>query len=399
MLGEPKKQFRITYGASSKPAPAKSNFVSVFHIAITPVSRFIGSACLVSLALHAIIATGYSESSAGILMSDIQWRGVPAFDKVMVEFVQKINCTAGTLAISEDRRLLYERGYGWLDRQHKTRAPANAYIGIASCEKPMTAAAVRQLARKGKLSLNAPLFDTLGIQAGGRIVDERVNRITFEQVLHHQAGWGGDIRGELEKAARAGGRLPPFDIPQLLSVVRARPLETEPGKASKYSNFGFDVLRYAVERFSRLPPGEYYREQLLQTNGCKEVGQPQELSLALRQRQAVWNLKDGGPIFASTRYMCAFMEDYWLTGEPRTSGNPLWVMYGSLPGSTALMIWRPDGMNIAAIFNGRNETTHDEIRAALEAAVKQYKQELITAPATSLSQGGKSQTAEASEPK
>ena len=32
---------------------------------------------------------------------------------------------------------MYERGYGWLDQEHKTVTPPNAYIGIASCEKPV----------------------------------------------------------------------------------------------------------------------------------------------------------------------------------------------------------------------------------------------------------------------
>jgi len=300
---------------------------------------------------------------------------IPALDKVMIGFVQKINCTAGALAISRRGRLLYERGYGWLDRQHKTAAPANAYFGIASCEKPITAAAVRKLAAEGRLSLESPLFSTLGIHPAGSVADWRVTNITFEEVLEHKAGWGGDIVDELTGLARAAGGRPPFTIPVLLAQVMSRPLQDEPGAVYKYSNFGFDTMRYVVEQESGVTPGTYYRERLLQKSKCREVGQPQELTPAQQTNRAVWNLRAGGPVCASAKYLCAFMEEYWQTGKPRDISNDTWWMYGSLNGSTAIMVWRSDGINIAAVFNGRNGTTHEEIRAALETAASQLMSE------------------------
>jgi len=130
-------------------------------------------------------------------------------------------------------------------------------------------------------------------------------------------------------------------------------------------------MRYVVALESRVRPGIYYRDRLLQKSTCRDVGQPAELTPAQQTYRAVWNLKDGGPIFASAKYLCAFMEEYWLTGRPRDFSYPLWVMDGSLPGSTAIMFWRPDGINIAAVFNGRNDTKHAEIQSALSDAVNQ----------------------------
>ena len=219
---------------------------------------------------------------------------IPALDKVMIGYVQKINCTAGTLAISRRGRLLYERGYGWLDRQHKIAAPASAFFGIASCEKPITAAAVRKLAAEGKLNLESPLFSTLGIQPAGSIVDWRVTNITFEEVLEHKAGWGGDIGDELTGLARAAGGRPPFTIPVLLAQVMSRPLQDEPGAVYQYSNFGFDTMRFVVEHESGVTPGTYYRERLLQKSKCQEVGQPQDLTRDQQTNRAVWNVRAEG---------------------------------------------------------------------------------------------------------
>jgi hypothetical protein len=109
---------------------------------------------------------------------------------------------------------------------------------------------------------------------------------------------------------------------------------------------------------------------------CDQIGQTEQSPVDPLPPEAVWNTADGGPIFTSARYLCDFMQEYWLTGMPRTEDRPLWVMYGSLPGSTAVMVWRQDGINIAAIFNGRNATTNDDVRNAVEAAVTAHLAEL-----------------------
>jgi hypothetical protein len=298
---------------------------------------------------------------------------IAALDEVMNRYVERIHCTAATLAIAKNGRFFYRRGYGWLDKDHSVRTPSYTYIGIASCEKPITASAIRKLAREGTLDLDAPVMATLKITPAGQVNDSRVNQITFEHLLEHKAGWGGDIRWELENMARAQSATPSFTMPQLLGFAMTRKLEADPGSVVKYSNFGFDTLRYVVFAESQIPAGLYYRTKLVTNRLRYEVGETWELPLALRTNCAVWNLDDGGPIFASAEYLCAFMNEYWLTGKPRDAGHPLWVMYGSLQGSTAIMVWRPDGVNIAALFNGRNETQHDEIRAALEGVVNGLK--------------------------
>jgi hypothetical protein len=48
-------------------------------------------------------------------------------------------------------------------------------------------------------------------------------------------------------------------------------------------------------------------------------------------------------------------------------------MNGSLPGSTAMMLWRSDGIDVAFIFNGRGKPSHDEIKTELEKALERRK--------------------------
>ena len=80
-------------------------------------------------------------------------------DEVMVRYVNRIGCTAATLAVSDHGVTVHSRGYGWSDRDKKMPMLPNTMIGIASCEKPVTAAAIRRLAREGKLGLDEGLLN------------------------------------------------------------------------------------------------------------------------------------------------------------------------------------------------------------------------------------------------
>jgi hypothetical protein len=67
------------------------------------------------------------------------------------------------------------------------------------------------------------------------------------------------------------------------------------------------------------------------------------------------------------------MECYWFTGAPRDNSNPTWQKDGSLPGSTAMMLWRPDGINLVFLFNGRGKVSHEEIKRDLEQVINRLK--------------------------
>ena len=72
----------------------------------------------------------------------------------------------------------------------------------------------------------------------------------------------------------------------------------------------------------------------------------------------------------STPALCTFMRCYWLNGFPRDTGNQVWTMYGAWDNSTSMMQWRPDGINVAFVFNGRGgDVAHDSIRKELDSAI------------------------------
>jgi CubicO group peptidase (beta-lactamase class C family) len=299
--------------------------------------------------------------------------GVELLDQVMLKYMEKIDCSAAALAVSSKGVLVHSRGYGWSDKDKTVPAQPDTMIGIASCEKPITAAAIRQLASTGRLNLDDSLFRLLKTKPLGKIVDDRVWDITVRHLLDHKAGWQGEPIDRALKAAHDKGHSDPIPVETLLRFIMAQKLKDAPGAKYEYCNFCFDTLRHVVTKVSTRSPVDYFRSDLFQPYGVKELKGFAAPNSPRREGDPplVWN--DGGPVSASAPALCTFMRYFWLTGEPRDEGNPTWQMNGSLPGSTAMMLWRSDGIDVAFIFNGRGKPSHDEIKTELEKVIDRLK--------------------------
>jgi CubicO group peptidase (beta-lactamase class C family) len=302
--------------------------------------------------------------------------GVELLDQVMLKYLDKIGCSAASLAVSSRGVLIYSRGYGWSDKDKTVPVQPDTMIGIASCEKPITAAAIRQLARNRKLNLDASLFKFLKIEPKGELVDGRVWDITIHHLLDHKAGWQGEPIDRAVEAALKKGHKHPIPVETLLGFLMAQKLKDAPGTKYEYCNFCFDTLRHVITKVTDKSPIDYFRHDLFRPYGIrKEVTGFEAPNSPSRKGDPalVWN-NDGGPVYASAPALCLFMRYFWLTGEPRNRDNPTWLKTGSLPGSTAIMDWRPDGIDLAFIFNGRNDkVSHEDIKADLEKVIERLK--------------------------
>jgi hypothetical protein len=292
---------------------------------------------------------------------------VETLDAVMVKYLERTGSTAATLAVSIKGTLLHSRGYGWVDKEKTVPCQPNTLIGIASCDKPIIAALIRLLAQRGAIRLEEGFFKAYQFNARGKVIDQRVHKITIQHVLDHKAGWS-----PADADSWLGDWLKGASPESILERAMTCRLAHDPGEKFAYCNIGYDLLRALAERKFKKPWDECCRTDLFKP--ASNLGICATSAVAGRKQMrgipVVWNAKEGGPTCASAPFLCQFMHRYWLTGAPRDKGNPLWAMYGSLPGSTALMIWRSDGIDVVAVFNGRDKATHAEIAEELEKALK-----------------------------
>ena len=88
-----------------------------------------------------------------------------------------------------------------------------------------------------------------------------------------------------------------------------------------------------------------------------------------------------GGLSTSAVSLCKFMQRYWISGEPRRLGDwQNWIFWGSLPGTTAMMQQRKDGILCAILLNNRRDDRFqadgDRLLAAITKAIDRLKTEM-----------------------
>jgi N-acyl-D-amino-acid deacylase len=292
-------------------------------------------------------------------------------DDAVLRVMDTVRCQAATAAVSRDGKLLYARGYGWRDADRRDPTPPDALMRIASVSKPLTAAEVKLLVRGGKLSLDTPVFPLLGLRPyNGKEGDPRLGDVTVGHLLEHRGGWDRDTTfdpmfrtGEVEKALHLAGPATPANV---VEYMLAQPLQFAPGERSSYSNFGYCVLGRVIEKVTGRPYGDAVRHDVLGPLGIEDVKLGHSAARDRDPREVCYPVADDafrlevldahGGWVASAPALCRFLDAYRIDGEPRGRGEGgEGAFFGSLPGTTAMVRHRPDGINVAVLLNGRRD--------------------------------------------
>jgi N-acyl-D-amino-acid deacylase len=199
-----------------------------------------------------------------------------AFDGAVNRFMEARGIPGGALAVTQDRRLVYVRGYGWADREKKEAARPDSLFRIASITKTFTSAAVLKLVAAGRLQMDAPAFAILQLEPlPGQKPDPRLSRITVRQLLHHTGGWDKDKSGDpmfmSREIARANGEAPPANQQAIIRYMLGRPLDFDPGAQCAYSNFGYCVLGRIIEKISGVGYGPFVQREVLAPIGIRRM--------------------------------------------------------------------------------------------------------------------------------
>ena len=331
-------------------------------------------------------------------------------EAAMENFMRLRGISSGTLCVAKDDTVVYERGFGWTDFTFQTPTqPGTLYRG-ASISKPVTASAIRKLSTDGSLNLSAKVFD-LGQTGGGLLnitpqgtPDSRLQDVTVQHLLDHKGGWDRDISGDavfkqLTVANALGVPMPPSQV----DVARwnsGQALDHIPGATYAYSNYGYMLLGLVIEQVTGEDATTWIRNNIFIPSGAVasdfQLGRtlledrshrepayydpgfggynalrPAEFTRspdATYSQELLENF--GGWIFSSRGYV-EFLQNYWISGQPRTSANFNYTFFGSLPGTRTATRQR-NGISWAAFFNQRSDSSglsYDDIRTELDAAI------------------------------
>ena len=162
-------------------------------------------------------------------------------DALIPSQLRNRNIAGAVVSVVKDGRVLFQKGYGYADIEEKKPVrPDQTLFRPGSISKLFTATAVMQLVEQGKLDLERDVNDYLDFP----IPKTYPQPVTLRQLLTHTAGFEETLKN-LFVANQT--HLKPLSA-YLVNEMPARIFP--PGKIPSYSNYGFTLAGYIVERVS-----------------------------------------------------------------------------------------------------------------------------------------------------
>ena len=172
----------------------------------------------------------------------------------------KPNSPGCALAIIQDGRVIYKKGYGMASLEHSIPITPGSVFYIGSCSKQFVAMCIALLSTEGKLSLDddirryIPEMPDYGIP------------VTIRHLIHHTSG----LRDYLALLGIAGIDFGIYHEDDVLELVaRQKELNFKPGEEYLYSNSGYFLLAVIVERASSKSLREYAEENIFRPLGMR----------------------------------------------------------------------------------------------------------------------------------
>ena len=172
-------------------------------------------------------------------------KGYSESDKIASRLKYLENSFSGQILVARNDSIIFERNYGWANREENIKTSSHSLYDICSITKQFTAVAILQLVDKGKLKLK----DSLGMFFPH--IDSIKSTITIHQLLTHTSGLP-------EYSGKDADKIMQKDLIHWLDTTA---LDNMPGKVFSYSNPGYSILALLIERIS----GQSY-EQFLKEN-------------------------------------------------------------------------------------------------------------------------------------
>lgn len=209
-----------------------------------------------------------------------------AFDQVMMDFMAARNIHGGAFALTWQGRLMTARGYNLGDTPDELVVPTSLFR-IASLSKPITATAILQLVEQRRLTLNTRITNLIEI-APERPADRdpRWDDITILSLLQHSGGFDREqsfdpMFHDVQISEALGVPLP-ISIEHIIQYMASRPLDFDPATRYAYSNFGYELLRLALETVTGQRYYDYVQQHILSPLGIQDM----RLARSLEQHRA-----------------------------------------------------------------------------------------------------------------
>lgn len=197
------------------------------------------------------------SSSSNLLHSQENWN--EKIDSLIEKNMLEHNIKGLSIGIVFNDKIQYAKGFGKLNEKSNDSITAETPFLSASISKVFVATAIMQLQEQNLLNIDEKLIRYV---PEFRMKDTNYKEITIKQLLNHTSGLKEGSRYTWDRKKNTGS-----DIKNFCHSLKNKKLLFEPGEKFSYSNTGYVVLGYIIEKLSNQSFDNYIEENILNPLG------------------------------------------------------------------------------------------------------------------------------------
>ncbi len=168
----------------------------------------------------------------------------------------------GSVLIGYEGKVLYERYFGFADREAKTHLAPDASVQLASITKTFTGASILYLYQHKYLNIDDPVKHYLS--------SFPYEGITLRMLLNHRSGLPDYLHWVPQYVK--DGRTPIYNKQMLALMAKHKPpLQFKPGTRFRYSNTNYALLASVIEAVSGLSYKQFMERYIFDPLGMKST--------------------------------------------------------------------------------------------------------------------------------
>lgn len=161
----------------------------------------------------------------------------------------------GSALVAENGKVIFKKGFGFANMEWNIQNQTDTKFRLGSISKQFTAFLIVKLAEDGKLKLDVPITTYLPDypKANG-------DKITIHNLLTHTSGIPNytDAPNFFKDKSRT-----PYTPEEFVKTFNNLPLQFTPGEKFNYSNSGYFLLGYIIEKISGKSYEQFLQETIL----------------------------------------------------------------------------------------------------------------------------------------
>ena len=186
---------------------------------------------------------------------------------------------SGSVLVARKGEILVSKGYGMANYEQSVFNTPETKFHLGSVTKQFTAMAIMQLQEKGMLNVNDPISKYISDYPNGKI-------IKIHHLLTHTSGIT-DYMNDDDSFWNVSRLYHPIN--KIIERFKNKPLKFQPGANYSYSNSGYVLLAYIIEKVTEKSYEQYLDQNIFKPLNMKNTGYD-HLEILIKNRASGYSI-------------------------------------------------------------------------------------------------------------